>query len=396
MGKRALLASLCALPLLALLAGCAEEPLAAPPAALASSAATGQSLRVLIASGGRALKMAAPGGLRLEDAQGRALYEIPGGGHASLKVAEGRLWAQETDLGSRKVWVKPRREGEAILVSGRRYRGELTLLVDRESRPRLVNKVGLEAYLMGVLAAEVPPDWPLEALKAQAIAARTYALYRAAHPDKGAEDWDLDDTTSSQVYGGAAREDARTDRAVAETRGEVLIWKGELAQTFFHSNCGGRTADVSKVWGGDVPYLRGVACPYCRNDKHYAWQAELDLAKAGQALKAAGLCPSSELRGLEGADEDSSGRFYRVRIIHGMGESLVKASALRAALGADVVRSTRFEASISHGQLRLRGKGWGHGIGLCQEGARGMAADGYPSRSILSFYFPGTQLARLR
>jgi stage II sporulation protein D len=388
--------ALAALALTALLAGCAEEPVASPPAAMAASAAGGQSLRVLIASGGRALKMAAPGGLRLEDAQGRALYEIPAGGHASLKVAEGRLWAQGTDLGARKAWVKPRREGEAIMVSGHRYRGELTLLVDRESRPRLVNRVGLEAYLMGVLAAEVPPDWPLEALKAQAIAARTYALYRAAHPDKGAEAWDLDDTTSSQVYAGQAREDPRTDRAVADTRGQVLLWKGELAQTFFHSNCGGRTADVSKVWGGDVPYLRGVACPYCRNDKHYAWQAELGLAKAGQALKDAGLCPSAELRGLEGVDPDLSGRFYQVRIIHGMGESLAKATALRAALGADVVRSTRFEADISHGMLRLRGKGWGHGIGLCQEGARGMAEDGYPSRLILDFYFPGTQLARLR
>jgi stage II sporulation protein D len=376
------------------MAGCAEVPVA--PTAVWAAQPTAQRLRVLIASGGRALRLTAPGGLRLEDAQGRALYELAGGGHASLKVHEGHLWAQETDLGAGKVWVKPRREGEGIVVSGCRYRGELTLLVDKQGRPRLVNRVGLESYLMGVLPSEVPLAWPLEALKAQAIAARTYALYRAAHPDKDALDWDLDDTTSSQVYGGAAKEDARSDRAVAETRGQVLLWKGALAQTFFHSNCGGRTADVSKVWGGDVPYLRGVACSFCRGDKHYAWEADLPLDKAGQALRAAGLCPSAELRGLQGVEEDASGRFYQVRILHGKGTSVVKASVLRAALGADVMRSTRFEASISQGRLHLRGKGWGHGIGLCQEGARGMADDGYPCRRILNYYFPGTQLARLR
>lgn len=390
---------LCAAPLAAAVFGCAPvEPVgrgrlynAPRRGADEISVGEGRDLRVLIARDAGALKLAAPGGIRLvAEPGGQEVYRLQPGQKARLRVRDGRLCGDDGDFEAKRVRVLPLKQGDTVTASGRHYRGSLTLEVTG-GKPVLVNTVDLEDYLVGVVSSEVPAKWPLESLKAQAVAARTYALARSQGRAK--EPWDLDDTTASQAYAGAHVENEPAARAVRQTAGKVLFFGGKLAETYFHSNCGGRTADAGRVWSGSSPYLRGVACGFCNNGKHHAWEATLDCAEAGRKLAAAGLAPKGDLTGIEPLDEDH-GRAYTFTLRTTGGKASAKASAVRNALGADVLRSTRFEAEFRGGRVSFKGLGWGHGIGLCQEGAQGMAEEGYDCAHILAHYYPGTVLKK--
>jgi stage II sporulation protein D len=352
-----------------------------------------RELKVLIARDLGALKLSAPGGIRLTDeASGREAFTLRPGAACRLVVRQGRLFNGSQDLGSRHVRIHPLVAGQGVQASGRRYRGTLSLVV-AENKPLLINSVGLEEYLVGVLASEVPASWPMEALKSQAVAARTYALFRAAKPSS--KEYDLDDTTASQAYTGMSKEHPRCAEAVKATSGRILTYDGGLVQAFFHSNCGGKTADAAKVWSAGSPYLKGVACHTCKSEKHYQWEETLLKSEAGRRLFKAGLALDADLKEIEGLDGDGTDRWYSLRVTSRKGRQEVKASALRSALGADIIRSTRFDATPEGPYLRFKGRGWGHGIGLCQEGSKGMAEQGYTYDRILEFYFPGTKLKKL-
>ena len=151
--------------------------------------------------------------------------------------------------------------GKAPLsFNGRRYRGTFRI-ISSGSGITLVNVLDLEEYLRGVLKMEINPSWPMEAVKAQAIVSRTYAL-RSIRQNNGKNGYDLRDSVLSQVYRGINAEDKRADQAISATRGVVVLHGGALAFTPFHSDSGGATADVAAVWGGNMPYLRGVNEPY--------------------------------------------------------------------------------------------------------------------------------------
>ena len=234
----------------------------------------------------------------------------------------------------------------------------------------------------------------MEALKAQAVAARSFAVSRALKARDAP--WDLDDSTASQVYRGEDGEGARPSLAVEETRGLVLGWRGQVIEAFFHSNSGGHTADASEVWGGvSPPYLKGQVDTASEDQAHYAWKATVPLDQVQRALERAGLW-RGYLSGVAGRQRSDSGRWLSLELQGPAGDRAVSGNAFRMALGADLLKSTLFKVRVRGDDLVFDGRGWGHGVGLSQEGALVMAKDGHSFRGILEHYYPGTRLARLR
>lgn len=255
-----------------------------------------------------------------------------------------------------------------------------------------VNRLDLESYLYGVLPHEVAFWWPMEALKAQAVAARTYALYQISVSRR--QEYDVKNTTSSQVYGGTARERYRTNRAVELTRGEHLTHAGKIFPAYFHATCAGRTAAASELWNIDVPPLAGGAlCEYCRISPHYYWQARIPLSQVEEKLAASGRAVGQLMR-IEPVTRTPSGRVGTLRFVGTKGQSTVAAKDFRVWMGGSRIRSTSFTLTVKDDAAEFRGQGWGHGVGLCQWGALGQALLGRPYAQILSFYYPGSESRR--
>lgn len=271
-------------------------------------------------------------------------------------------------------------------VGSRRYRGIL------EVRPQLgsltvVNEVELEDYLYGVVPAESIPSWPLESLKAQAVAARTYAIaHRGQFASLG---YDLKASVASQVYGGMAVEKPSTDRAVDETRGQILTYQGKVIDAFYSDCTGGYTESCSGVWGQDLPYLRAVP-DFDQQSPRYTWEARFTPDQVKAAL---GKIPGTigDLVSLEATERSYTGRVRRARLAGTQGEVVVPGEKLRFAFG---LRSTFFNAVRQEdGSWIFAGRGWGHGVGMSQWGTKGLADMGYTFDQILAHYYPGTQLA---
>jgi stage II sporulation protein D len=288
-----------------------------------------------------------------------------------------------------------------LVVDGAAYRGDLVV---RPAPPGAVgergllvlDRVNLEEYTAGVIGGEMPLLYPDAALRAQAVASRTYGLHAAR--SRAGEAWDVLDDTSSQVYRGVAAEGERGRQATLDTMGVVLTWRGEIFKSYFHSTCGGRTASNATAFGeAEVPPLAGVPCGFCDDGKHARWRVEVPRAEV--AAKLAKDAPS--LRGLAKLDVletfGDGGRVATVRATGTDGRAFgIPAARFRAAIGAGVVQSTWFAIEDAGGaSIAFAGRGWGHGVGLCQAGARGMAQAGYDATAILGRYYPGADLVSI-
>jgi len=261
----------------------------------------------------------------------------------------------------------------------------------------------LEEYVLGVVAAEGSVEGELEALKALAVAARTYALKNLRrHADEG---YDFCDLTHCQRYlltAADERSHARfknlLKRAMTETAGETLHDEGgRVADAYFHAACGGATADVETLWGvGDAPgYLRGVADEYCAAAPHL-WVNVIPAAKLAKALRGDSMSDVGErLESVTVTSRDRTGR-VEFLVLEGEGRRTLRGWDFKMivgrALGWNVLKSSRFEVTRAGTDFVFRGSGFGHGLGLCQEGAHEMARRGLPYRRILEHYFPGTKV----
>jgi stage II sporulation protein D len=294
-----------------------------------------------------------------------------------------------------KAYIEPIGEGQ-IKVNGKSFRGSVEIVEASQGTLTVINQLSLEDYVMGVLAGEIPRNWPLEALKAQAIAARTFAvLYRMEAREKG-QPYDLENTALFQMYQGSELVNENIQKAVMETKNEILTFDGKPIAAFFHSNCGGHTSGAVGVWSQDRPYLRPVSCPFGNNGEHFRWKAEISIADMIRKLRNAGVKIGDVVR-IEIISRDEGDRIQELSIMDGDGSwKRIKGSAFRMALGPDLVRSTRFDAEIEGGEVVFNGKGWGHGVGLCQEGAYGMAVKGYGAFDILRYYYRGVILEKLK
>jgi stage II sporulation protein D len=196
------------------------------------------------------------------------------------------------------------------------------------------------------------------------------------------------------VYEGCDIEDSRAVRGVSETAGQVLTYGGVLIQAFYHSSCGGHTEAVENVWGEPLPYLRGVDCKYCLAAPAVRWEQNLSLKRIEALLKNAGS-PLSGLRQLLPGERNESGRLTELVLVSSKGRLTISSVNFRKAIGFGVIRSTNFDMKQAGGEVAFSGVGFGHGVGLCQWGAKQRAIDGFDYREILAYYYPGTKLEQM-
>ncbi len=247
---------------------------------------------------------------------------------------------------------------------------------------QLINVIPLEDYLAAVLGSEMPVSFPLEALKAQAVAARTYALQKKL--ETYGSPFHMGSSVLHQVYGGLNREDARTRSAVEATRGEVLTYELAPIEAYFHASCGGRTESGQDALGRNLPYLQAVDCP-CGRLPASRWSATLSDSELHSAL-------GQSTEGFRVSSRTDTHRVNRIATASGLS---VDGVTLRRKLGYTKLKSLGFDVERTSGGWHFNGRGYGHGAGLCQWGAKALADEGLAYRDILQHYYPGTELQQL-
>ena len=355
------------------------DAVAAPP----FEAAAPRFIRVLL-SGGAAEIVLEGGTIRAWSADGRLAAE-----------AAGRVTLAA--VGERIRWNGSRLLDDILDVAGapelrvgnRAGVGRVRLLA-RKGELLAVAVVPVEAYVAAVLSREAPQRFHPEALAAQAVIVRTYAVGYAAKPRDPA--YDVAGTVEDQVFEGTGGVAAVFREAADRTRGMVARYRGELARTVYHSTCGGRTEDAGSAWGKEIPYLRAIFCDDCADSPVYRWEYRMPEAEARRVAKALGVPPGKDLR-IAVMGRTPTGRASRLRISAGGVVREVQAAEFRKTAGYANVRSLKMEIAPVTGGWRIAGEGWGHGVGLCQFGANGMARRGAGFREILARYYPGTELA---
>ncbi|WP_232278990.1 SpoIID/LytB domain-containing protein [Geotalea uraniireducens] len=278
-----------------------------------------------------------------------------------------------------------------LLINGKSYRGIIEVM-PADKGVLVVDELPLEDYLVGLINCEISSQWPIEAVKAQAIIARSYAVYQKAARKNAL--YHLESSVMDQVYEGCDMEDSRAIRGVKETAGEVLVYNGAVIQAFYHSNCGGHTEASENVWGFALPYLSGVDCKYCLTSPSVKWEQSISLKKLESQLRSSGY-PVSGLKDIKPGSRNKSGRLQDLTLVSAKGRSVISAVNFRKTIGYSVIKSTNFDVRISGDDALFSGVGFGHGVGLCQWGAKQRASDGFDYREILFYYYPGTRLEKI-
>lgn len=252
-----------------------------------------------------------------------------------------------------------------------------------------INLVDLEEYVKGVVPSEISSSWHPEMLKVQAVAARTYALYNKML--SGAREYDVMSTIQDQVYRGRAGVDSRVEHAVDHTRGLVVTHRNAPIYAAFSSTAAGPTEDAINVWAKDLPYLKGVECPFDLSSPYYQWRVSVKIEHLENNLRQQGFMVGTVVT-MTPVAYSRAGRVTKLRILHSRGELILRGEDLRKAVGYTVIPSTQFEVESVGTDIVFVGYGAGHAVGLCQWGAKELAELGYPFMSILHYYYPGTEL----
>ena len=275
----------------------------------------------------------------------------------------------------------------------RTYTGSLDVVVDpADDDLHLINRVPLEDYVASVVGAEYGLQ-DVEGAKAMAVVARTYALFSLR------QDRYLHDSERSQVYQGLHRANASARQAAQATAGEVITWGGNVIEAVYSASNGGRTASNTSAWGSQpLPYFASRKDPWdARVSPHASWDWEMDAEKLENALARA--FDMNEVRGIEIRQRAEDGRVTRIRLEGPRGNKEISGNAFRAAVsrafGVMTIKSVYFDMSLRRNGYRFDGRGFGHGVGLSQWGAHGMARDGHSYKEILDFYYAGTSLERI-
>jgi stage II sporulation protein D len=263
--------------------------------------------------------------------------------------------------------------------------------VARKGRLLAVAVVPLETYVAAVVSREAPAGFSPEALKALAVSVRTYAAGMARSPRDAA--YDVAGTVEDQVFEGIDNVAPQFRGAAESTRGEVARYRGELARTVYHSTCGGRTESAENAWGKDVPYLRGRPCDDCSGSPAYRWEYRMSAPEGRRVAQALGVRAGKDL-GITVVTRTTTGRASRMRLAGGGVSREVSAAEFRKVAGYARLRSLKMEVTPTADGWLFRGQGYGHGVGMCQYGANGMAKAGRGYREILARYYPGVEIGR--
>jgi stage II sporulation protein D len=373
---------------------------------LSSGAEAAQSIRVLLSTDVPRLDIRADSPLWATDAKGRgqtlrASVQVTATENGFLlngvRVQTEQLTLHGGKQGLTLTFPRPARNptgaavsssdsGTAISVTG------LVHLVRRGKGFLVINRVDLEEYVKGVVPAEVSSTWHPEMLKAQAVAARTYALYQQML--SATREYDVAATVQDQVYRGKQGIDAGVLRAVEDTRGLVVTYQDAPIYAAFSSTAAGLTEDAMNVWSKEYPYLKGVECPFDLASPYYQWKSSFKVDTLEQNLRQQGFSVGT-IATMTPLSLSRGGRVATLRILHSGGELILRGEELRKAVGYTIIPSTQFAIESIGQDVVLSGYGAGHAVGMCQWGAKELAELGYPFSTILRYYYPGTELQNM-
>jgi stage II sporulation protein D len=346
------------------------------------------TIRVAVADGLKSVEVGG-GAILVSDLQGQPLLA---GRPATVRVT---LRNGGLDVEGRRVAgarLLPAGEGP-LRLNGREYPGSLDIVRNGDGLV-VVNELPFEEYLAGALRAETSDRWPFETLKAQAIVARTYAAYHrwlnAAKP------YHILASTANQQYAGKVAETSPLWEAVRATEGQILTWEGRLFPAFYHSDSGGHTEDARLVFAArNVPALRAVRSEFSGDSPHFAWNLDMPITQLTELLRKGGISVGTVAR-LEVLERSRSLRVLRLAVHGTRGSTRVTGADFRRVLGYDTLKSTLFAVAVDGQYARFAGRGYGHGVGMDQWGAKAMAEQGHLVYQILEYYYPGAALAMLR
>ncbi|MGK7931811.1 MAG: SpoIID/LytB domain-containing protein [Microcystaceae cyanobacterium] len=339
-----------------------------------------KELRIAITKGVNRVKVGSSTPAVIKDTAGRKLGTVEAM-EAISATPRGSGVAVDKWRGNQLI-IEPT-DGGVVWIGDRWYRGRIRLIRMGQGVTAL-NLVDLEEYLYSVVGGEAIPTWPLEALKAQAVAARTYALHKVA---KSANRYyDLDTTTRTQVYKGLDTEFVSTQDAVNSTLGQVMTYNGQVILSAFHSSSGGHTENVEDVWSSPLPYLRGVI-DYDQSAPVFQWTKAFSVSQMSRTIGGVGT-----IRSFVPEQTTPHGRVVTMRVVGSRGSKRLSGTKLRQVLG---LRSTLFTVSNVNGTFQVQGRGFGHGIGLSQWGTYFLAEEGVTYDEILTHYYQNANLSTL-
>jgi stage II sporulation protein D len=333
------------------------------------------------------------------DLSGKLLLTLEGRKPHVVRADKSRLTLRSAS--AQAVWINPG-PNQLTYINRSWYRGRV-LLIAKGNKLTAVNYVNIEHYLYSVLGCEMSGKWPLEALKAQAVAARTYALHKRAQAIADKQVYDLGSTARWQVYRGVTAEAPKTRRATRETAGLVLTWNNKPILAAYHSSSGGHTESVEHIWGmSKLPYLTAVP-DYDQKASVYRWTLSFTPNALSKKLK---LTHIGDIRGIKILDSTPQGHVNSVLFVGSAGSATLSGRALKSSLD---LRSTRIQFFATTTKTKLasgrtvttlaefiiQGRGFGHGVGMSQFGAKALAEHGYTYAQILAHYYRGAKLSRL-
>ncbi len=337
------------------------------------------TVKVLLASNEPSLEIECRGAATWYAVDGSSHELEAGAGTWTVTRSGDDLLLNDRPTGASRVILQPARA--VFRLDGRNYRGRLMVRIGDKTGITALNELSTEYYLRSVVGAEMYASWPLDALMAQAVAARTYLLFAVGR--KGYLN------RVDMAYRGIESENRGPNLAVEVTRNIILVYHDRVLPAYFHSTCGGHTASVKKVF--DEPFLApllGVECGWCTESSTYEWEADVSAAHLAEALAEEGV---DEVRSVVPEDTEPDG-YARTVLLNG--SVRMNANRFRFAAGAGLLKSTRFKVQRQGGVFHFEGRGYGHGVGLCQWGAHGLAQGGRNWQQILVHYYPGAEIRR--
>jgi stage II sporulation protein D len=349
-----------------------------------------------VAAGSGTIRVALVESVRTVELQGSdiELRRLPDTAVATWRATVVRaMWnGSAIEIDGRKSPGFRLRSARPIRMNGRDYVGPIDL-VQNGTGFAVVNELPLEEYLVGVLRGEASETWPAEALRAQAIVARTYAAHhRLLGPGRT---FHIVASTANQMFAGRVPTASPLWAAVQETAGQILKLDGALYPAFYHTECGGHTEDPRLVFAArNMPALQAVVCPFSAGSPHFYWNLELSLSDLSDVVRRHGA-DVGRVTTVTVSERTASQRAVAVTLKGTRGAVRIRGHDFRRMIGYDTLKSTLFTVVTDSSTVRFSGRGYGHGVGLCQAGARGMAEQGYSARQILTFYYPGTTLGPL-
>lgn len=351
-------------------------------------------LRVGLASGRASLTITPAGGKATVQTGSSKTITLAANTAAAIRWQDGAFLVGREKLRSEVLVIRPAAKAGELSLDGRRYRGALELR-HKGGGLTAVNVVPVDGYLRSVVPEEMPVDWPAEAIKAQSVAARSFALAsRGRHASEG---YDLCTTTHCQLYTGTTAEKSASNAAIKATRGEVLTYGGKPIEALFHTDSGGMTENSEDVWGSHVPYLRAAkdtpakTMPWTKTISRADLERKL-AAKGHDIGKVRSIALSPLAIGRAAKDRTASGRVKTMTVKGTKGTATLSGTTWRSLLG---LKSTLFDAKLAKDMVTFTGYGSGHGLGISQWGAERMATRGASYADILHHYYTGTKLQQL-